>query len=105
MELRAIIRGLQELKEKCNVTIYSDSKYIIDAVQKGWAKRWQNNNWWRNKDEKALNPDLWEQLLALLKKHNVIFKWVKGHSGHPENERCDRLAVQSISSHHLIDDE
>ena len=104
MELRAIITGLNQLKEKCRVTIFSDSKYIIDAVQKGWALRWRKNGWQRNKKEKALNPDLWEQLLHLLEKHEVGFEWIKGHSGHPENEYCDRLAVKAAASENLIKD-
>ena len=76
------------------MTLYSDSKYIIDAIQKGWAKKWRANGWMRNAKDPALNPDLWEKLLDLLEKHEVTFVWVKGHAGHPENERCDQLAVQ-----------
>lgn len=94
MELTAVITGLSALKESCCVTLYSDSKYIIDAIQKGWAKKWQANGWMRNKKGPALNPDLWEKLLHLLEQHEVNFVWVKGHAGHPENERCDRLAVE-----------
>ena len=94
MELTAVITGLSALKESCCVTLYSDSKYIIDAIQKGWAKKWQANGWMRNKKDPALNPDLWETLLNLLEQHEVNFVWVKGHAGHPENERCDRLAVE-----------
>ena len=94
MELTAVITGLSALKESCCVTLYSDSKYIIDAIQKGWAKKWQANGWMRNKKNPALNPDLWEKLLHLLEQHEVNFVWVKGHAGHPENERCDRLAVE-----------
>ena len=94
MELTAVITGLSALKESCCVTLYSDSKYIIDAIQKGWAKKWQANGWMRNKKDPALNPDLWEKLLHLLEQHEVNYVWVKGHAGHPENERCDRLAVE-----------
>ena len=103
MELSAVIAALSALKEPCKVTLTSDSKYVIDAVTKGWAKKWQANGWvkswrrngWRKSDKKpALNADLWEKLLALLEKHDVRFVWVKGHAGHPENERCDRLAVE-----------
>ncbi len=93
MELTAVIAGLSALKRPCKVVVTSDSKYIIDAVEKGWAKKWQQNGWMRNKKEPALNPDLWEQLLALLEIHEVSFCWVKGHAGHPENERCDEMAV------------
>lgn len=99
MELTAVINGLSALKEPCDVTLYSDSKYIIDAVQKGWAKKWRSNGWKRNAKEPALNPDLWEKLLNLLELHNVSFVWVKGHAGHPENERCDQLAVAESQKH------
>ena len=94
MELTAVITGLSALKVPCAVTLYSDSKYIIDAIQKGWAKKWRATGWMRNAKDPALNPDLWEKLLDLLEKHEVTFVWVKGHAGHPENERCDQLAVQ-----------
>ena len=93
MEITAVIESLALLKEPCNVTLYSDSQYVCNALTKGWAKKWQANNWMRNKTDPALNPDLWEKLLALYEKHNVKVVWVKGHAGHPENERCDRLAV------------
>lgn len=93
MELTAVISALSALKEPCEVVLTSDSKYIIDAVTKGWAVSWRSRGWRRGKNEKALNPDLWEQLLLLLEKHKVEFVWVKGHAGHPENERCDELAV------------
>lgn len=93
MELMAVISGLEALKEPCEVDLYSDSKYFIDAVEKGWAVRWKNNGWMRNKNEKALNPDLWDKILKLLDKHSVNLIWVKGHAGHPENERCDKMAV------------
>ena len=95
MELPAVITGLAALKEPCEVTLYSDSRYIIDAIQMGWAKKWQANHWMRNAKEPALNSDLWEQLLGLLERHQVTFVWVKGHAGHPENERCDQLVVQA----------
>ena len=91
MELSAVIAGLSALKEPCEVTITSDSKYIVDAIQK--ALKWKANNWIRSNREKALNPDLWEELLSLLNRHKVDFVWVKGHAGHRENERCDELAV------------
>ncbi len=99
-----MIEGLKSLKEKCDVTIYSDSKYIVDAVEKGWARRWEANNWYRNKKEKALNIDLWQDLLDLLDKHQVRFRWVKGHAGHPENELCDQLAVAAAAGENLFDD-
>ena len=93
MELMAAITGLEALKERCRVTLYSDSKYLIDALKLGWAAKWRANGWMRNKKDAALNPDLWKRLLAQTERHEVEFVWVKGHAGHPENERCDRLAV------------
>ncbi|MCI7086082.1 MAG: ribonuclease HI [bacterium] len=93
MELTAVISALSMLKEPCKVTLYSDSQYVCNAMKLGWAEKWQANNWMRNKKEPALNPDLWQKLLELCRIHSVEFVWVKGHAGHPENERCDRLAV------------
>lgn len=104
MEMRAVIAGLSALNEKCKVMIYSDSKYIVDAVQKGWAVKWQKNGWKRNKKDKALNTDLWEILLLLLDKHEVEFTWVKGHAGHKENEICDKLAVNAAAGTNLLND-
>ncbi|MCL5781279.1 MAG: ribonuclease HI [Bacillota bacterium] len=95
MEILAAIVGLESLQERCNVTIYTDSQYLINAIEKGWAKKWRANGWMRNKKEPALNADLWERLLKLCERHNVKFVWVRGHSGNPENERCDRLAVEA----------
>lgn len=93
MELTAVIQALTALKESCDVTIYSDSKYVIDAVEKGWARGWRARGWVKADKKPALNVDLWQQLLDLLERHNVRFVWIKGHNEHPENERCDRLAV------------
>ena len=93
MELCAVIFALEALREPCEVNLYSDSQYVCNALTQGWAKKWRANGWMRNKKEKALNPDLWERLLDLCEKHTVHVNWVKGHAGHPENERCDRLAV------------
>jgi ribonuclease HI len=104
MELMAIIVGLEALKETCKVDIYSDSRYIVDAIVQGWALRWRANRWKRNKTEMAKNIDLWERLLNLLDKHEVTMHWVKGHAGHSENERCDQLAVAAASGPNLIDD-
>ncbi len=104
MELRAVLAGLELLNEPHEVEIYSDSKYVIDAIGLKWAERWRANNWMRNKKEKALNPDLWGKLLDLLKPHKVTLNWVKGHAGHPENERCDELAVAASSGLDLEDD-
>ena len=100
MELTAVIHGLQALKRPCKVTVVTDSKYVADAVTLGWAKKWKAQGWMRNKKEKALNPDLWEELLTLLSIHEVTFSWVKGHAGHPENERCDEMAVAAYQNLH-----
>lgn len=93
MELTAAIEGLAALKEKCEVRLVTDSKYVADGITKGWAASWRKNNWRKADKKLALNPDLWERLLNLIAEHNVTIEWVKGHAGHPENERCDRLAV------------
>ena len=92
MELSAVIAALSALKEPCRVTVVTDSKYVSDAVTLGWAEGWRKKGWKRAGGAPAQNPDLWEKLLSLLKVHEVKFVWVKGHDGHPENERCDRLA-------------
>lgn len=93
MELMGVITGLSALKKPSQVIITTDSKYIVDSVTKGWAKSWKRNNWIKSDKKPALNKDLWEELLGLLDIHKVTFNWVKGHAGHPENERCDELAV------------
>ena len=93
MELTAAIRALESLKEPCEVILYSDSKYVIDGITKGWAAAWRRNNWIKPDKKPAMNADLWENLLTLLEKQQVTFTWVKGHDSHPENERCDQLAV------------
>lgn len=95
MELRAAIEGLSALREPCEVTLYSDSRYLVDAVTLGWAESWRATGWKRGK---AKNPDLWEKLLSLLSVHRVTFEWVRGHDGHPENERCDALATAAADS-------
>lgn len=94
MELTAAIKGLEALKEPCAVRLVTDSKYLADGISKGWAKSWQKNNWRKADKKPALNSDLWERLLNLLDIHDVKIEWVKGHAGHAENERCDRLAVE-----------
>ena len=93
MELTAVIEGLKALKEPCQVTLTTDSKYVCDSVVKKWVYGWKKKGWKKSDGKPALNVDLWEQLLPLLEKHQVTFVWVKGHAGHPENERCDRVAV------------
>jgi ribonuclease HI len=93
MELLAAVTGLRTLKQKCRVTLYSDSQYLVNGIEKGWAKKWRANNWIKSDKKPALNSDLWEELLRLTEAHEVKIAWVRGHDGHPENERCDRLAV------------
>ena len=93
MELSAAIEGLAALKESCQVTLTSDSKYLTDGVTKGWARSWKRNGWRKADKKPALNADLWDRLLTQLDRHDVKIVWVKGHAGHPENERCDALAV------------
>ena len=104
MEMMGAIAALESLKSNSKVKLHSDSKYIVDAVVKGWAKKWQANGWRRNKKEMAKNPDLWQELLDLCKIHDVEFVWVKGHAGIPENERCDQLAVAAAHGSNLITD-
>ena len=104
MEMMAAIAALKSLEEKSTVTLHSDSKYLVDAVTKGWAKKWQANGWKRNKKDKAKNPDLWQEMLDLCQQHQVDFVWVKGHAGIPENERCDRLAVVAAKGINLPPD-
>ncbi len=99
MELTAVIEALSALKEPCRVTVITDSKYVSDGITLGWAAGWKKNNW-RKKDKKpALNPELWDSLLLLCEKHVVTFNWIKGHAGHPENERCDEMAVEQSLKH------
>lgn len=104
MELMAVIKSLETLEENCQITLYSDSKYVVDAIEKGWVDKWQKNNWMRNKKDKALNIDLWKRLLQLLKIHKIKFIWVKGHSTNIENGRCDKLATTAITDGVFIDD-
>jgi ribonuclease HI len=98
MEILGAIVGLEELKEPCCVKLYSDSQYLVNGIEKGWAKKWRANGWMRNNKDPALNSDLWKRLLDLLETHTVECIWVKGHNEHPENERCDRLAYNSAQN-------
>jgi ribonuclease HI len=93
MELTAVIRALSLLKEPCQVAFYSDSKYVIDALEKGWAWGWKKRGWVKSDKKPAQNPDLWEELLALTQRHKLVYHWVKGHDTNPWNNRCDELAV------------
>lgn len=97
MELSAVIHALSALKEPCDVTLTSDSQYVVNGISKGWAADWQSRGWRNRKGQPVANSDLWEILLLLLNAHNVEFVWVRGHAGHPYNERCDQLAVEAYS--------
>ena len=101
MELTAVIVALEALKFPCKVILTTDSKYVVDGIEKGWAKSWRENGWKKKDKKPALNPDLWGRLLDLLEVHEVEFNWVKGHAGHPENERCDALAVEFYTRNFL----
>lgn len=105
MELLAVIKGLEALQGRCRVTLYSDSKYVIDGLAQGWARRWRANGWRRNKREAALNPDLWGRLLDLCDGHEMVYNWVKGHAGDTENERCDKLSTTALAQPDLAVDE
>ena len=98
MELLAAIEGLRALKEPCRVTLYADSKYLVDAFNLGWTKTWQEENFRTGKKNEVKNPDLWQTLLELVKIHEVTFVWVRGHNGHAYNERCDILATTFADS-------
>ncbi len=104
MEIMAAIAGLAALREPCRVTLHSDSQYLVNAIEDGWALRWRENGWKRNRKEYALNTDLWEQLLNLCGGQQVKFKWVRGHAGNKENERCDELAQTAARSSPLPPD-
>lgn len=105
MELMGVISGLEKLKTKSIVNVYTDSRYVVDGINKGWAEKWKSNNWFRTKSEKAENYDLWERLLALIAKHKEVrVNWIKGHAGHLENERCDELATTALKSDNLLED-
>lgn len=105
MELMAAIAGLEALNRSCEVELYSDSKYLTDAFNQGWIDNWVRNNWKRGKSGPVKNVDLWKRMLAAMERHQVTFHWVKGHAGHPENERCDRLATAAADGDRLLVDE
>lgn len=94
MEMTALLEALRQLKEPCAIDLYSDSQYVIHALEKGWARGWRARGWEKADKSPALNADLWAPLLAESEKHQITYHWLKGHSGHPENERCDRMAVE-----------
>ena len=105
MELMAVITGLEALNRACEVDVYSDSKYVVDAFNQHWIDSWLKKGWKRGKNEPVKNVDLWKRLLAVKEKHTVIFHWVKGHDGHPQNERCDELATTAADGDSLLVDE
>lgn len=104
MELMGAIMALESLKERQRVVLTTDSQYVINGIEKGWARKWRANGWMRNRKERALNPDMWERLLRAVDRHEVSFNWVRGHTGHPENERCDELANGAAQGSDLIED-
>ncbi len=105
MELRAVIAALEALKRPCDVTLYSDSEYVVNAVLKGWLVNWQRKGWRKADKKPVMNIDLWQRLLPKLQEHNIEFRWTKGHAGNPENERCDELAVKAAQGSGLKPDE
>jgi len=104
MELIACIQALRSLKKRSHTILFTDSQYVANAVQKGWAVKWRARHWMRDKTHKAINSDLWAELLGLLEKHDVVFRWVRGHAGNPENERCDMLAKKAAQGMNLQPD-
>jgi ribonuclease HI len=105
MELLAAVKGLEALKEPCTVDLYADSLYVINGIAKGWAKGWRANGWLKKDKLPAVNSDLWARLLDLCETHQVTFHWVKGHNGHAENERCDKLANTAANTAALLTDD
>jgi len=104
MELKAVIEGLSALKRICKVIVYSDSKYIIDPIKKGWIYNWHDKNWKRKPNKTVLNADLWTQLYELINKHEVDFEWIRGHNGNIENEKCDEIATTAYKQSNLPPD-
>ena len=104
MELMAAIVGLEALTKPCEVELYSDSKYLVDAFNQHWIDSWLKKNWVNSQKQPVKNPDLWKRLLKAKKPHKVTFIWVKGHNGHPQNERCDQLATAAADGEELLVD-
>ena len=104
MELLGVITGLEALKKPCEVEVISDSKYVTDAFNQNWVENWIQNGWRTSTKKPVKNIDLWKRLILLVDRHTVTFTWVKGHDGHPENERCDRLATSAADGSNLLDD-
>ncbi len=105
MELLGVIKALEALKSPCDITLYSDSQYVVNAFNQHWVEGWLKRGWKNAKKEPVKNPDLWKRLLAAKEPHQMTFVWVKGHAGHPENERCDALATAAADGDNLIEDE
>lgn len=105
MELLGVIKALEALKSPCDITLYSDSQYVVNAFNQHWVEGWLKRGWKNAKKEPVKNPDLWKRLLAAKKPHQMTFVWVKGHAGHPENERCDALATAAADGDNLLEDE
>jgi ribonuclease HI len=105
MELLGVITGLELLKFSCDVTVISDSKYVVDAFNQHWVESWQKNGFRKSDRKPVKNMDLWKRLLEDTGRHKVTFEWVKGHEGHPENERCDKLATTAADGENLLIDE
>jgi len=105
MELTAVIEGLKLLNRPCRVRVFSDSRLVVDAFQKNWIKHWQENNWRKTDRSLVKNPELWMKLLSLCQSHTVNFDWIKAHNGHPENEKCDQMAVAAAKGNNLLVDE
>lgn len=105
MEILAAIVGLEALIRPCHVDLYSDSRYLVQAISDGWVEGWIRRGWKRGKNEKVKNVDLWKRLMEAMESHEVVFHWVKGHAGHPENERCDALAVEAALGRDLPEDQ
>lgn len=104
MELMGVITGLESLNRPCDVEVISDSKYVTEAFNQNWIDNWMANGWKKSDKKPVLNVDLWKRLLEAKRDHNVTFTWVKGHADHPENERCDKMAVKAATSSDLLDD-
>ena len=104
MELMAVIAGLEALNRPCEIELYSDSKYVVDAFNQHWIDGWLKKGWKRGKNEPVKNVDLWKRLLKAKEPHQITFIWVKGHDGHPQNERCDTLATTAADGGNLLDD-
>lgn len=104
MELMAVIRALERLNRPCKIDLYSDSKYVIDAFNQGWIYNWMKKGWKKSDNKPVKNPDLWKKLLELKSPHDITFHWVKGHDGHPQNERCDTLATTAADGDNLLED-